>query len=218
MTTLREPTHRRKRADFGTDAYPYKHQYARVLRLIEAGLCTHCGAVKPREGRRMCAECATRHRYANNLCRAKAMNRGKCGNCRTAPALPGLKRCRACTDRAEIRRRLDVAAEELRNPPPPKPPPLTPKERREKLLAEGKCQACAQPRGENGTRSYCRPCADKHTRGEMARQKRTVAEGRCQRCGVWRGLDGTAHHCRACADKQTARNLARYHERKECRP
>ena len=73
----------------------------RRARLIEAGLCSRCGAKPARDGRRMCADCAE---YVREKDKEKYMTSkwfdnvkaGMCANCGIRPPRPGMRTCRKC--------------------------------------------------------------------------------------------------------------------------
>lgn len=90
--------------------------------------------------------------------------------------------------------------------------------RREKLrlnrassIQSGICRrsGCGQPRGEDGTKDYCRPCSDLAASSAADSRKRKLEAGRCLACGELRGEDGTKEHCRRHADKENARKRER---------
>lgn len=71
--------------------------------LIAKGLCTYCGKRKPREGRRMCPQCALKV-TDGQLARQKEMYRkrnaeGLCIHCGVNKADAGYASCAACREK-----------------------------------------------------------------------------------------------------------------------
>lgn len=103
---------------------------------------------------------------------------------------------------------------------PQEPPPASRSVTRQRRLIEaGRCRVCGRPRGEDGSKTMCRRCADKVSRrakaarsqwteeqrakfiGQVdARKKRLRQDGRCVACGGARA-PGLKARCRTCADK-----------------
>jgi len=67
------------------------------------------------------------------------------------------------------------------------------------LKENGLCCDCGLPRGEDGTRYFCRPCADKNAKTAMRRAARLKEKGCCQRCGVPK--DDSFNFCTECRAK-----------------
>jgi hypothetical protein len=78
--------------------------------------------------------------------------------------------------------------------------------RRERQREAGLCLNCGEPRGDNGTKTRCRNCADTQTAYARERRERLIQERLCVRCAGPRGEGGTKDLCRACA-KLTARGV-----------
>lgn len=53
---------------------------------------------------------------------------------------------------------------------------------RVKRIADGLCGACGAPRGDNGTPSLCRSCAQRHSQYARAARERRTALGLCAWC------------------------------------
>lgn len=72
--------------------------------------------------------------------------------------------------------------------------------RQERLISQGLCYVCGKPRGNNGTKTMCRECADKRKMEATIKRNERLENGLCTCCGVPRGEDGTTIYCRRCAD------------------
>jgi len=127
-----------------------KAQAERAARYQREGRCVICGKPRGEDGTSL--RCR-KHADSTNESRAKIVarhrERGLCINCgKKANGGPLCAKCRKrCSERALAR--------------------IT------RLVAEGNCQQCAKPRGEDGTGRYCRPCADYHTAKQMEYMRRT---------------------------------------------
>jgi hypothetical protein len=82
---------------------------------------------------------------------------------------------------------------------------------RERSLQGGVCRrsGCGRPRGEDGTKDYCRSCADFAAQSAADSRKRKLDAGLCLTCGEPRGEGGTREHCRRHADEQNVRKRER---------
>ncbi len=109
------------------------------------GLCLSCGG--PAEDLAHCAKCreARRERDAARWTSLRAA--GICYCCGVEPAAEGRTRCKECASRQHVHRSA----------------------RRKTSIEIGACSECGRPRGPKGTKTYCRPCADKHNAREKAR-------------------------------------------------
>ena len=68
-------------------------------------------------------------------------------------------------------------------------------------VALGLCGYCGEERGNDGTTTLCRPCANiEGDRSKKCKVNR-IKEGKCGACGKPRGVDGTRVRCRECANK-----------------
>ena len=155
--------------DMSAPDYPYKRHRERVARLIAAGLCTACGAVPPREGRRYCPGCAATHRAGNVRLQRLAVECGVCIACRKRAATGDTRMCSKC--RGELSRKQGDAH------------------------AARPCPKCGGSR-ESGIYGggYCVSCSlAVETKAE--RMRRLVSEGRCQQCGESRGSSPFAVFC-----------------------
>jgi hypothetical protein len=76
------------------------------------------------------------------------------------------------------------------------------------LQARGLCIWCRDPRGADGTKWNCRPCADRIASMSMSRQKWHREAGTCTGCGQ-RGQRAFALFCQPCADRTKARRIVR---------
>jgi hypothetical protein len=80
---------------------------------------------------------------------------------------------------------------------------------RQDRVDRGLCSECGNPRGEDGTKRYCRACADiRNKRVENIRLHR-LANGLCVRCAKPKGEDGAKTLCRSCADANKTKKPAK---------
>lgn len=82
------------------------------------------------------------------------------------------------------------------------------KQRRKDRIAAGLCSECGKARGEDGTQTMCRACADAHKRRSKKHTYNNIANGVCA-CG--KEKDPEAFRCPACAEyhKHKSRRLRR---------
>lgn len=73
----------------------------------------------------------------------------------------------------------------------------------------GLCEACGDPRGNDGTKRRCRKCADRFNEYSRNRRKRILDAGLCRNCRKPRGKNGTKTLCRSCADRQNTQSWIR---------
>jgi hypothetical protein len=74
-------------------------------------------------------------------------------------------------------------------------------------LKDGKCRRCGKPRGRNGTKNHCRPCATLANAYALERRRRLLAEGRCANCRVEHTSGFTL--CAPCAENEAANRRKR---------
>lgn len=77
---------------------------------------------------------------------------------------------------------------------------MTDKERREQRIEAGLCGVCSEPRGEDGTQTLCRLCADKHKERWGAVRDARIAAGLCVRCGEQPASVG--QQCTECVERK----------------
>lgn len=81
---------------------------------------------------------------------------------------------------------------------------------RQRRKERGVCINCGNERGQNGTGTMCRTCADKTSSRTRELNEERYGErrkrGLCTRCGNLPGEDGTKTLCRPCADRANAAN------------
>ena len=172
--------------DLTANDYPYKSQRARVSRLIAEGLCTACGRVPPRDARRYCAVCAAKNAERNLRLHRLALECGVCIQCRKKPATRGTRMCTKCRVALNATKGAAKKAARLAAPCPKcggsrakgcygqgycracSLAVETSGERARRLVAEGRCQHCAEPRGASGFAVYCKTCGLRHR--ESARE------------------------------------------------
>jgi hypothetical protein len=86
-------------------------------------------------------------------------------------------------------------------------------ERRRRLIKEGKCADCGEPRGDGGSRTKCKRHGEADRARSRAWYQRQKAADVCVVCGKPRGDDGTPTMCREDADALAKRDDARRQRR-----
>lgn len=128
-----------------------KEKERRAIRK-KAGICTSCGS-PARPERASCLRCAATMSRCSIARRLKLKDSRRCTICGLDLKRSEGLQCRQCLTKGNARTKARMTV----------------------LVSSGRCQTCAKPRGKDGTKRECRPCADKHTARELLRQKRRKA-------------------------------------------
>lgn len=134
---------------------------------------------------------------AKGLCVRCGAVRGECGTSIS---------CRSCADKANVFNKHKVLTEGIK---------INLKKRqtyaRNKL--RGICTKCGNNKGDNGTLTMCRSCADSHEKSCSKYSKTLASNGFCVRCGAPKGADSTQFSCRTCQDKHNTQSKNRVEQR-----
>lgn len=82
-------------------------------------------------------------------------------------------------------------------------------------LKNGFCVRCGEPRGENGTKTRCRSCADKMSRSTCRIKTRKVKSRLCRHCSAPLAGDYKYRACPECLEINRTKQVIRLQEREK---
>lgn len=137
-------------------------------------LCTNCGKNEPREGKKWCQECRTKHDNWRKNREENLLSQGLCVKCRTNKVEPGKKRCEEC-----LQLERDIY-----------------KYKNKQYHKNSICLKCGQPKEENNGFRYCLNCRKKARKSQSELVIRRKNNHKCTNCGV--ELDNDTTKCWKC--------------------